>query len=49
MLRDLGIDPLMTDDTVRHQQALGSLAINPPPAGFTAKLAAIRASSMKES
>ncbi len=44
MLRDLGIDPLMTDGTVARQQALGVLGINPPPEGFTAKLAAITSS-----
>ncbi len=43
MLRDLGIAPLMTDGTVARQQALGELGINPPPEGFTAKLAAITA------
>lgn len=44
MLRDLGIDPLMTDGTVARQQALGALGITPPPEGFTAKLAAIASS-----
>ncbi|MCJ2183723.1 DUF1932 domain-containing protein [Novosphingobium sp. 1949] len=44
MLRDLGIEPLMTDGTVRRQQELGELAINPPPSGFPAKLAAIHTS-----
>lgn len=44
MLRDLGIDPLMTDGTVARQQALGALGIAPPPEGFTAKLAAIASS-----
>lgn len=48
MLRDLGIAPLMTDNTVARQQALGELAINPPPEGFAAKLAAITASPKGE-
>lgn len=48
MLRDLGIAPLMTDNTVARQQALGELAINPPPEGFAAKLAAITASPRGE-
>tara|TARA_A100001391_G_scaffold95213_2_gene63059 strand:+ start:795 stop:1688 length:894 start_codon:yes stop_codon:yes gene_type:complete len=41
MLRDLGIDPLMTDNTVSRQQALGQLGISPPPDGLAAKLTAI--------
>ncbi|RIV81119.1 NAD(P)-dependent oxidoreductase [Aurantiacibacter xanthus] len=41
MLRDLGIDPLMTDNTVSRQQALGELGISPPPDGLAAKLTAI--------
>lgn len=41
MLRDLGIEPSMTEGTVRRQQDLGMLDINPPPAGFAAKLDAI--------
>ncbi len=49
MLRDLGIAPLMTEGTVRRQQALGDLGINPPPTGFPAKLAAINASFTEES
>ncbi|AOR80836.1 NAD-binding 6-phosphogluconate dehydrogenase [Sphingomonas sp. LH128] len=49
MLRDLGIDPLMTNNTVARQQALGDLAIEPLPQGFTAKLAAITAISKGES
>lgn len=52
MLRDLGIDPLMTDNTVARQQALGDvgaeLAIEPLPQGFAAKLAAITATSKEE-
>lgn len=48
MLRDLGIAPLMTDNTVARQQALGHLAIEPLPQGFTAKLAAITAISKGE-
>ncbi|MEJ2457151.1 MAG: DUF1932 domain-containing protein [Novosphingobium sp.] len=43
MLRALGIAPLMTDNTVRRQQALGELEISPPPGGLEAKLAAIAA------
>ncbi len=47
MLRDLGIDPLMTDNTVARQQALGDiggdLSIEPLPEGFAAKLSAITA------
>lgn len=45
MLRDLGIEPLMTDNTVRRQQQLGDLgAMNglaPPPESLAAKLEAI--------
>lgn len=48
MLRDLGIDPLMTQGTVARQQALGVLGINPPPEGFAAKLAAIMTSKTPE-
>lgn len=40
MLRSLGIPPLMTENTVAWQQALGALGIVPPPEGFEAKLAA---------
>jgi len=40
MLRSLGIPPLMTENTVAWQQALGELGIAPPPEGFEAKLAA---------
>jgi len=43
MLRDLGIAPMMTENTVRRQQALGQLGLTPPPEGFAAKLAAITA------
>ncbi|MCJ2177176.1 NAD(P)-dependent oxidoreductase [Novosphingobium album (ex Hu et al. 2023)] len=43
MLRALGIAPLMTENTVKRQQALGELGILPPPAGLGAKLAAISA------
>lgn len=48
MLRDLGIDPLMTDKTVARQQGLGDLAIEPLPEGFAAKLSAITAISKGE-
>lgn len=40
MLRSLGIPPLMTENTVAWQQALGALGLVPPPEGFEAKLAA---------
>lgn len=40
MLRDLGIDPLMTESTVRRQQALGDIGAD-SGAGLAAKLAAI--------
>ncbi|MEE4452140.1 NAD(P)-dependent oxidoreductase [Novosphingobium resinovorum] len=43
MLRDLGIAPMMTDNTVAWQQALGEIGANPPPEGLPAKLAAIAA------
>jgi hypothetical protein len=42
MLRDLGIDPLMTDNTVRRQQQLGDLGLAPPPESLEGKLAAIK-------
>lgn len=42
MLRDLGIDPLMTDNTVRRQQQLGKLGLAPPPESLEGKLAAIK-------
>lgn len=42
MLRDLGIAPLMTDNTVSRQQALGTMGISPPPEGLAAKLTAIQ-------
>jgi 3-hydroxyisobutyrate dehydrogenase-like beta-hydroxyacid dehydrogenase len=41
MLRDLGIAPLMTENTAARQRALGDLGLAPPPEGFAAKLAAI--------
>ena len=41
MLHDLGIHPLMTDNTVSRQQALGRLGIVPPPADLAGKLSAI--------
>lgn len=43
MLRSLGIEPKMTQNTVAWQQAMGELAITPPPAGHEAKVAAITA------
>jgi 3-hydroxyisobutyrate dehydrogenase-like beta-hydroxyacid dehydrogenase len=42
MLRDLGIAPLMTDNTVRRQQGFGDMGIVPVPDGLEAKLEAIR-------
>ncbi len=48
MLRSLGIPPLMTENTVAWQQALGALGIAPPPEGFEAKLtAAVAAGVLK--
>jgi 3-hydroxyisobutyrate dehydrogenase-like beta-hydroxyacid dehydrogenase len=41
MLRDLGVSPLMTDNTVARQAALGELGLAPPPEGLRAKLDAI--------
>ncbi|MFT4053095.1 MAG: DUF1932 domain-containing protein [Novosphingobium sp.] len=43
MLRDLGLAPMMTENTVAWQQALGEIGANPPPEGLPAKLAAIAA------
>ncbi len=40
-LTDLGIAPLMSENTVAWQQALGELALSPVPVGLTAKLDAI--------
>lgn len=42
MLRDLGIAPMMSENTVRWQQALGELGFAPPPDGLRAKLDVIR-------
>ncbi len=42
MLRDLGIAPLMTENTVNWQQGIGELGLSPPPDGLDAKLAAIQ-------
>lgn len=42
MLRDLGIAPLMTDNTVRRQQQMGDLGLAPPPESLEGKLAAIK-------
>jgi 3-hydroxyisobutyrate dehydrogenase-like beta-hydroxyacid dehydrogenase len=47
MLRDLGIEPLMTDNTVRRQQQLGDLGLAPPPESLEGKLAAIKGSESK--
>jgi hypothetical protein len=38
---DLGLNPGLSTGTVAWQQAMGDLALNPPPAGLAAKLAAI--------
>ena len=43
MLRDLGISPMMTENTVNWQEGLGELEIRPMPEGLEAKLAAIKA------
>lgn len=43
-LRDLGIAPMMTENTVNWQQALGELGIRPIPDGLQAKLDAIAGS-----
>lgn len=40
-LLSLGVSPMLTEGTVGWQQALGDLALNPPPEGLKAKLAAI--------
>ncbi|KMS56325.1 6-phosphogluconate dehydrogenase [Novosphingobium barchaimii LL02] len=48
MLRDLGIAPMMTENTVNWQQMLGDREINPPPAGYDAKLAAVHETSTGE-
>lgn len=48
MLRDLGIAPMMTENTVNWQQILGDRGINPPPAGYAAKLAAFHKKSTGE-
>jgi 3-hydroxyisobutyrate dehydrogenase-like beta-hydroxyacid dehydrogenase len=42
MLQGLGIAPMMTENTVNWQQALGSLTLEAAPDGLTAKIAAIR-------
>jgi len=47
MLRDLGIAPLMTDNTVRRQQQLGDLGLAPPPESLEGKLAAIKGTESK--
>lgn len=44
MLRDLGIAPMMTENTVDWQQGLGELEIRPLPEGLEGKIAAIKAS-----
>jgi hypothetical protein len=40
-LRGLGIAPMMTENTVNWQQALGELRVSPIPQGLQAKLDAI--------
>lgn len=42
MLRELGVSPMMSEQTVRRQQSLGALELCPPPAGLSGKLDAIR-------
>lgn len=42
MLRDLGVAPKMSKQTVAWQQAIGELELAPPPGTLTAKLDAIR-------
>jgi 3-hydroxyisobutyrate dehydrogenase-like beta-hydroxyacid dehydrogenase len=41
MLRDLGVDPLMTANTVARQQQMGDLGLAPPPERLEDKLTAI--------
>jgi len=43
MLRDSGMEPLMSEQTVRWQQGLGELGLARPPDGLRAKLDVIRA------
>jgi len=43
MLRDAGMEPRMSEQTVRWQAALGELGLAPPPEGLRAKLDGIRA------
>lgn len=40
-LRSLGVSPMLTEGTVGWQQALGELALTPPPEGLKAKLAVL--------
>ena len=40
-LRSLGVPPMLTEGTVGWQQAMGDLALNPPPEGLKVKLAAL--------
>lgn len=40
-LQALGVEPIMTENTVKWQRALGELGISPVPAGLEAKLLAI--------
>ena len=42
MLRELGLTPMMSENTVSWQDMLGQLEIDPMPEGLEAKLAAIR-------
>ena len=44
MIRDLGISPMMTDNTVCWQEGLGELDIRPLPEGLEGKIEAIRQS-----
>lgn len=43
MLADLGVAPMMSEQTVQRQLTLGELELAPPPDTLSAKLAAIRA------
>ncbi|MCB2066664.1 MAG: NAD(P)-dependent oxidoreductase [Erythrobacter sp.] len=42
MITDLGISPMMTENTVNWQEGLGALGVEPMPEGLDAKLAAIK-------
>ena len=42
MLRDLGVEPLLSAGTIARQRLLGNLELTPPPDGLSGKLEAIR-------